>query len=212
MNLNTLSTSRRGAFFRSLLSKFGVVVLLAFSHAASAQSVTGTWTPTSAGASVPVTLSLAYTGFATQNTGYTFRVYFNSAALTFVSAVSTTPPAAAYQGDSGVVADGANGDSDAATDSYVELVWVDLGNAWPTNAAGNLGTVAFTTSGSFNGTSVNLRESATGPQARGVAGTAAPLNGPPLTVTLARQSGASVADNGTNHTFRATASAALARI
>ena len=140
-----------------------------------AQTVSGTWSPTSTTASQPATLTLAYSGFTTQNLGYRFRVYFNSAQLTFVSAASVTPPASAYQGDSGVVADTLNGDADAATNSFVELIWADLGNAWPTNPAGTLGTVSFTTTAAFAGTSVNLRESAAGALIRNVPGSSVPL-------------------------------------
>ena len=152
------------------------LVLSAFATGlVSAQTVTGTWSPTSTTASQPATLSLAYAGFATQNLGYRFRVYFNSAQLTFVSAASSTPPASAYQGDSGVLADALNGDADAATNSYVELIWADFGNAWPTSPAGALGTLSFTTSAAFAGTSVNLRESSAGALVRNVPGSSAAL-------------------------------------
>ena len=167
--------SARIKALRSGFASLAFLTCAALSSTVGAQSVAGTWSPTSTTASQPVTLTLAYTGFTTKNLGYRFRVYFNSAQLSFVSAASTTAPASAYQGDTGVLADGGNADADALTDNYVELIWADLGNAWPTNPSGTLGTVSFTTTAGFTGTSSNLREAATGSLVRNVPGSAAAL-------------------------------------
>lgn len=178
---------------------------------AQAQTVTGTATPASTTPSQPVTVSLAYSGFAVQNIGYLFRVYFDSTQLTFVSATNGAAPASAYQGDSGVLPDGANGDGVAATNSYVELVWADLGNAWPTAAAGTLATVSFTTTAAFSGSSVSLRESATGARVRNVPGTAVPIafTAPPTPTVSVTASPAALNDSAGNvSTVTFTASAA----
>ena len=148
------------------LAVTGLVLLVVGFGGAHAQTVTGTATPASTTASQPVSISLAYSGFTVQNIGYQFRVYFDSTQLTFVSATNGAAPASAYQGDSGALPDAANGDGVAATNTYVELVWADLGNAWPTNPAGTLATISFTTTAAFAGTSVSLRESATGARVR----------------------------------------------
>ncbi len=173
MILFSLSACFKAA--RSGLTAMSIALVAFAASIVGAQTVTGTWAPTSASPSQAATLTLAYTGFTTQNLGYRFRVYFNSAQLTFVSAANSAAPTGAYQGDSGALADGANGDADGTTNSYVELVWVDLGNSWPTSAAGTLGTVSFTTTAAFAGTTANLRESATGGQIRNVPGSAAAL-------------------------------------
>ncbi len=179
---------------------------------AQAQTVTGTATPASTTPSQPVTVSLAYSGFTVQNIGYQFRVYFDSTQLTFVSATNGAAPVGAYQGDSGALADGANGDGVAATNSYVELVWADFGNsAWPTAAAGTLGTVSFTTTAAFAGTSVSLRESASGARVRGVPGTAVPIGftAPPAPTVSVAASLAALNDSAGNvSTLTFTASAA----
>ena len=184
---------------------------LGFGGAQAQPAVVGTATPASTTASQPVSLSLDYSGFTVQNIGYQFRVYFDSAQLTFVSATNGAAPAGAYQGDSGAVIDTLNGDGVAATNRYVELSWVDLGNSWPTAPAGKLATISFTTTAAFAGTSVSLRESATGPRVRNVPGTAVPIafTAPPApTVSVAASLAALNDSPGNVSTLTFTSSAA----
>ena len=172
---------------RYLLAVAGSAFALLGLGVSNAQTVTGTMAPTSATSSQSVVLSLAYSGFTVKNIGYKFRVYFDSTKLTFVSTSNGAAPPGAYQGDSGIVADASNGDGVAATDFYVDLIWADFATtAWPTNPSGTLGTVSFTTAAGFNGTSVNLRESAAGAQVRSVPGSAValPLLVPATAATL----------------------------
>lgn len=166
----------RGLSARRLVAAACAACALFGFGVSSAQTVTGTMAPASATASQSVVLTLGYSGFNVQNIGYKFRVYFDSTALTFVSSSNGAAPASAYQGDSGVLLDAANGDGVAATNSYVDLIWADFAtSAWPTSPSGNLGTVSFTTAAGFTGTSVSLRESAVGAQVRNVPGSTVAL-------------------------------------
>ena len=153
-----------------------VLLGLGFGGAQAQPAVVGVGNPTQQIPSQPVFITLNYSGFTVQNIGYQFRIYFDSTQLTFVSATNGAAPASAYQGDSGALADTLNGDGVAATNSYVELVWVDLGNSWPAAPAGQLGQLMFNATAAFAGTSVNLRESATGARVRNVAGSSVRIN------------------------------------
>ena len=64
----------------SCIAIFGAALGL-FASAASAQAVTGAWSPASVAGSTNATLTLSYTGFSTQNIGYKFRVYCASRRL-----------------------------------------------------------------------------------------------------------------------------------
>ena len=99
----------RGLSPRKLFTMAGAAFALMGLGVSSAQTVTGTIAPASATPSQSVVLNLAYSGFNVQNIGYKFRVYFDSTKLTFVSTSNGAAPAGAYQGDSGVLADGADG-------------------------------------------------------------------------------------------------------
>jgi hypothetical protein len=152
-----------------LISRILALCLTAVSCIATAQSLTGSFSPASVQASTASTLTLNYSGFTPQSSGAVFRLYYNAAAFssgpTFTSSVSDFQGAGAPTAGTLPACTGA--------DTYMTLNWVNFGNAWPSSATGTLGTVAVTTAASFNAnTNMCVADDASSPVARpGVAST-----------------------------------------
>lgn len=138
---------------------------------ASAQTVTGAFSPASVGASTASTLTLSYTGFTSDSVGMNLRVYYNSTAVTLGAVAYNNPP-----GQSQPITSAQAGTLAGCTgaDTFIIMNWVDFGGTWPTPTAGTLGTVGFTTSAGFSAnTSVCWVEDLTqGAVQRNIAGNA----------------------------------------
>jgi len=143
-----------------------------------AQSVTGSFSPTSVGPNTASTLTLSYSGFTSNSTGMNLRVYYNNTAVT-AGAVSYSNPPGQSQPITAAQAGTLAGCTGA--NEFIILNWVDFGGTWPTPTSGTLASIPFTTAAGFSAnTSVCWAEDlSNGAPQRNVAGNA-PLN---LTVT-----------------------------
>jgi hypothetical protein len=173
----------------------------------SAQSVTGSFSPTPVGASSNSTLTLGYSGFTSTSAGMNLRVYFNSTRVTPGSVTYGNPPGQS-QPVTAATAGTLAGCTDA--DQFITLNWVDFGGTWPTPTSGaNLAQIPFTTAAGFNAsTAVCWEDDITnGAPERNITGNAVlGFAAPTPTVSIARTSAASVLDDGTVLTFQVTAS------
>ncbi len=156
---------------------FGITAAVAL-VGASAQTVTGTFAPSTVAPSTNATLTLGYSGFTSDSTGMNLRVYFNSAAVTLGTVTYGNPPG---QSQPFTAATAGTLASCAGANQFITLNWVDFGGTWPTpNSGSNLATISFTTAAGFTGTEVCWEDDITnGAPERNIVGEA-PLN---LTVT-----------------------------
>ena len=128
------------------LATLGTFLLFLLSGGLLAQTVTGSFSPPSTGASSSSTLTLNYAGFTSNSVGLQLRVYYNSVAVTPGTFVASTPPGQSQPQllpAPGILA------TCAGADTFVTLNWIDFGSTWPTPTSGTLGTFPFTTAAGF---------------------------------------------------------------
>jgi hypothetical protein len=139
----TLSIQKRT---RSLVKVAAAALFCSATAGALAQTVTGSFTPSTVAPSSASSLSLTYTAFTSDSSGMNLRLYYNSAAVTIGAVTYSNPPGSSQ---SAAVAVPGTLASCAGADQYITLNWADINGTWPTPAAGALASVGVTTTAAF---------------------------------------------------------------
>lgn len=134
--------------------KIGIVIILLSSANityAAVQQVTLSPSTTSQlhNASFAITANYSVDDSNYSLLGLGVRIHFDSSALTFSSWSNVFSTSQAGSDDTTVYADSSNYDSDATTDSYIQVAWADpFGQAWPGSGPVDLFDINFTVNGS----------------------------------------------------------------
>jgi hypothetical protein len=134
-------------FCRSWLRTFSTLVALGCATVATGQTVTGSFAPSTVGASAASSLSLSYSGFTSNSSGMNLRLYYNNAAVVIGTVAYNAPPGASQAPSA---PEAGTLPSCVGANEFITLNWADINGTWPTPVSGALATIPVTTTAGFN--------------------------------------------------------------